>query len=117
MTDDARIAHLTELARKAWPDGEEHGVVLGSSYALAYLSEGRCTMLRVNHDTRAVGGMEAALYALAGESPPQSWVVELANRWKESARIARRNGHHGSAKKHEAFADELLAAATRAEGP
>lgn len=47
---------------------------------------------------------------LPPEEPPE-WALKLAKSWREAARIARRNGHHGTAKKHEAFADELLAAA------
>lgn len=47
----------------------------------------------------------------APEPAVPRWAHALAESWREVARIARRNGHHGSAKKHEAFAEELIDAA------
>jgi hypothetical protein len=49
------------------------------------------------------------------EIPP--WVVELAARWNEAARVARRNGHHATAKKIEMFAGDLVAAAAARVAP
>lgn len=65
MTDEARIARLTELAQRVWPRAEayEHGEIVdvGVQEARGY----RLT-LRIWHPS-ALDALEAALRVLAGE--------------------------------------------------
>jgi hypothetical protein len=85
MTDDACIARLTELARKVWP-----GVVQVRLRAFAdegmqlsvETAEWHRTVLSIIHP-RALDALEAALRAVAGEPP--LWVVELAEKWQQTA--------------------------------
>jgi hypothetical protein len=74
VTDEARIARLTELARRVWPQFENLRVVATPIEALVlfdYGSEKRrdtSTLLHVPHP-RALDALEAALLVLSEERP------------------------------------------------
>ena len=109
MTDEARIARLTELARKAWPraDAERMHVFASQSAAVGDETE---ELLFVGIHPRALDALEAALCVLAGEPP--TWARELAEEWRSAASQYQFRdywAHHKRAL--EWCAEELLAAA------
>ena len=73
MTDEARIAKLTELARRVWPD--VHSVYEHDGYidAGAIAMQGGYRLhLRIGPHPRALDALEAALLVLAGEGIAES---------------------------------------------
>jgi hypothetical protein len=86
MTDDARIAKLTEMARRVWPDREvmceAHGGGLFTMEVLRSTDDTHDLDFAAYHP-RALDALEAALCALAGEPPP--WAVRLAEQWRNEA--------------------------------
>jgi hypothetical protein len=71
-SDDARIARLTELARKVWP-GIDAAVLCASSGASAGVysrAQSENLVLMVLAHPRALDALEAALLVLAGEVSP-----------------------------------------------
>jgi hypothetical protein len=86
-THQQRLARLTELARKVWPDCDLsiqlrgiHDVVNGDAWDV--VEEGDddsvCYMR-----AETIDALEAALCVLAGEVP--QWAVALAERWLDNA--------------------------------
>lgn len=65
MTDEARVARLTELAQRVWPRAEayEHGEIVDVGVLEA---RGYRLTLRIWHPS-ALDALEAALRVLAGE--------------------------------------------------
>lgn len=93
MSDDERIARITELARRIAlaeePDvrPELHTVEverLGNTCTASALL-GR---VRIEGHPRALDALEAALLVLAEEPPPLHWVEPLASSWEARARNA-----------------------------
>ncbi len=90
MTDDERIAKLTELAKKVWPDAEAYkhdGMIdVGFMRGVIYLLQ-----IRIWHP-RAADALEAALLVLSGEGKALTREVfheavhEAATRIAESRR-------------------------------
>jgi hypothetical protein len=92
MTDDERIARLTELARRVpeWRDVQDLEVV-GGGDELLLDSWDRGRLLSCDHP-RALAAVEAALLVLARKRP--AWVGQLAREWKQLAQSRRALLHH-----------------------
>lgn len=88
MTDEARIARLTELARRVWPEAVAGFTSDSSNYSVptAYVESTRngSTEISIDHP-RALDALEAALLVLADETP--AWVEQLAKEWECAADI------------------------------
>lgn len=116
MTDDGRIARLTQLARKAWPhlrwseDGGESRVFAFPEFA-AVMNHQEQNMASIAAHPLSAQALEAALCVLAGE-PPQ-WAVELAASWRRNLELGVERDAVGTAHAEAvlACAHELLAAA------
>jgi len=103
MTDDARIARLTLLARRVWPDTR----VIAWPEHIYVEDETPVQRASVFGHPRALDALEAALLVLAGESaaddvvtlaaklhggPMRARMMELATEWEASAH-GRRDAH------------------------
>ena len=76
MTDDARIARLTKLARKVWQVPSSTPVVVEQPFSTsAEVWIGNDCVLRVSDHPRALDALEAALCVLADELP--EWVLGI----------------------------------------
>ncbi len=73
MSEEERIARLTELARRVWPDVMHLRVVDNRQWRAAYVCRGEDTdpQLCIEDHPRALDALEAALLVLAGEESPR----------------------------------------------
>lgn len=86
MTDEARIARLTELAQRVWPDLLDVRVYADATHAsvtFVYSPTTRAKGLSIEGHPRALDALEAALLVLAGDTP--AWVEQLAGKWESDA--------------------------------
>jgi glycine/D-amino acid oxidase-like deaminating enzyme len=75
--DDERLARLTELARRLWPD-QGATVRWDAFYDVAKVVNERGTILFEMQHPRSLDALEAALLVLAGEDPLGKWARKLA---------------------------------------
>jgi hypothetical protein len=92
MTDDDRIAHLTELARKVW-NPRHHGIEMAttSNFASVSTDGGAQPLLEIHFHVRALDALEAALQVLAGEDRYESttrYAKAMQERAEEWQRLA-----------------------------
>jgi hypothetical protein len=105
MSDEERIAKLTELAKRVWwPDINLVVRQLCGAWLVESETNGE-ELLSVVHGERGLDALEAALLALAKE-PPQ-WALELADQWRAQADYPDREDKRTL----ESCADELLTVA------
>jgi len=105
MSDEDRIARLTELARKVWPDAQLEEAWSGFCWLDIVGSSDRSYVRFWTEHPRALDALETALCVLAGE-PPQ-WALELAEQWRAQADYPDREDKRTL----EGCADELLTVA------
>lgn len=68
VTDEARIARLTELARRVWPDERSAEIRQPVGKAMCFGGSGY-QLVGIGSHPRALDALEAALLVLAGETP------------------------------------------------
>lgn len=92
MTDEARIARLTELARRVWPDALVSSEGL-PDYAGVHIydaaGQARGMRVSINNHPHALDALEAALLVLAGDDEPLS-KEQAKDAWSEGFEAARR---------------------------
>ncbi len=92
MTDDERIARLTELAKKVWPDAEVDADAKGAQAFVGTSAEWGFAV-KIAHP-RALDALEAALLVLSGEGKVltrevfheavREAAIRIAKSWAES---------------------------------